>query len=208
MNIFTQAKEMVPFSLKWKFWEMAKPVHLLIYRRQLEKYYKLIDLDHIPLFRDIEIETLNRCNGKCTFCPVNVNQPQRKYAKMTEELYRSIIGQLKEIGFKGRISLSSNNEPYLDKRICDFLKYARQELPDAYLWMYTNGTLLNKENIDRTMPYIDYLVVDCYGDGVHIGKKMERIKGYIYKSGYACKVFFSKRKQDEILSSRGGRCAE
>ena len=41
----------------------------------------------------IEIETLNRCNNICPFCPVNVNQPQREYAKMPNELFNGRFKQ-------------------------------------------------------------------------------------------------------------------
>ena len=41
--------------------------------------------------KEIEIETVNRCNGKCSFCPVNANEPQREYAKMSTELFYKII---------------------------------------------------------------------------------------------------------------------
>lgn len=30
---------------------------------------------------EIEIETINRCNGTCAFCPVNVNMPQREKSR-------------------------------------------------------------------------------------------------------------------------------
>ena len=48
----------------------------------------------IPSFRIVEIETLNRCNGSCAFCPVNAHQPQRPYAKMETELFEKIIKEL------------------------------------------------------------------------------------------------------------------
>ena len=56
-------------------------------------YIHTIDLDNVPVFTYIGIETINRCNGKCSFCPVNIKQPQRPYAKMTDEIFNSIINR-------------------------------------------------------------------------------------------------------------------
>lgn len=54
--------------------------------------YNLIDnfmkTTPTPLFNNIEIETVNRCNGTCSFCPVNKNQDPREYKKMPEELFK------------------------------------------------------------------------------------------------------------------------
>lgn len=35
--------------------------------------------DEFPLFKNIEIETINRCNGSCSFCPVNKKENQRPF---------------------------------------------------------------------------------------------------------------------------------
>ena len=39
----------------------------------------------------IEIETVNRCNNTCSFCPVNRNNDTRPYQKMTDEFFYSLI---------------------------------------------------------------------------------------------------------------------
>lgn len=35
------------------------------------------------LFNHVEIETVNRCNGTCDFCPVSKNRDSREYREMT-----------------------------------------------------------------------------------------------------------------------------
>lgn len=54
-----------------------------------------------PLFYNVMIETLNRCNGKCSFCPANIQDEKRAYAKMEPEMYQSIIGELRDINWGG-----------------------------------------------------------------------------------------------------------
>ena len=103
--------------------------------------------------KEIEVETLNRCNGKCSFCPVNALEPQRKYAKMSEQLFKKIIQELAEQNYSGTLSLFSNNEPFLDERIIDFYKYAREKLPGAKLSLFTNGSLLTLDKFKEIIVY-------------------------------------------------------
>ena len=111
------------------------------------------------LFDSIEIETINRCNGSCDFCPVNKDRDIRELKVMTEELFRSIIDQLAIMNYAGRISLFSNNEPFLDDTIIEKHKYAREMLPNARFHLYTNGTLLSLDKfIEIVKKYIIILI--------------------------------------------------
>ncbi|MBQ3396363.1 MAG: SPASM domain-containing protein [Synergistaceae bacterium] len=155
----------------------------------------------------IEIETVNRCNGICPFCPVNVNQPQRPYAKMTEKLFRKIVDELAEMNYKMGVSLFSNNEPFLDERIIDFHRYANEKLPEAIFWLYTNGTLLTFEKFIEIMPFLDLLIIDNYNDKKEINSpELQRIYDYIQKHHeFDERVKFWFRMQNEVLTSRGGQ---
>lgn len=155
--------------------------------------------------RKIEIETINRCNGKCTFCPVNVNEPQRPYAKMTEELFHKIIDDLVAMKYSNTISLFSNNEPFLDERIISWHKYVRERLPKCEFVLFTNGSLLTVEKFTEIMQYLDKMVVDNYSDGEKINDNLVAIKELAEKKdAYKSRVVFSVRKEDEVLTSRGG----
>ena len=55
---------------------MPKSIFLFdrMFLRQSRKIAKKYMKDDVfPIFQTIEIETINRCNGKCSFCPVNRN---------------------------------------------------------------------------------------------------------------------------------------
>ena len=159
--------------------------------------------DSLP--RKIEIETINRCNGKCSFCPVNVNEPQRPYAKMTKELFFKIIDELKDMGYKGKISLFSNNEPFLDERIIEFHKYAKKKLKKAWFVLYTNGSLLTLDKLKQIVQYCDKIVIDNYSDTGEVNDGLYEVKRFIESNiGLRKKVYFDMRKQNEILTSRGG----
>lgn len=158
-----------------------------------------------PLFKLVEIETINRCNGSCEFCPVNHRDDPREKHVMSEELFHNIIDQLEELDYQGRISLFSNNEPFLDERIWDFSKYMREHLPKAKIHMFTNGTLLNLDKFQRIIPYLDEFILDNYTQDLHLIKPAQEIKEYCEgKPELINKVTIVLRKPQEILSTRGG----
>ncbi|NBJ91323.1 radical SAM/SPASM domain-containing protein [Parablautia muri] len=156
--------------------------------------------------REIEIETVNRCNGKCSFCPVNANEPQREYAKMSTELFYKIIAELKDMNYSGTLSIFSNNEPFLDDRIIDFYKYARNNLPSARLSIFTNGTLMKLNDFKEIVNYLDYMVIDNYNDDLEVLPNLKEIFAYLQKhKDLQDKVNFVVRPQDQVRTSRGGQ---
>lgn len=149
---------------------------------------------------------MNRCNGICPFCPVNVNELQRPYHKMTENLFRKIIDDLAQMDYRGNISLYSNNEPFLDERIIEFHEYAYDKLPKAKHCLFTNGSLLTLDKFKAIIPYLDYLHIDNYNDDKLVNEKLRPVYDYLesHKELYE-KVNFAFRMQNEVLSSRGGQ---
>ena len=100
--------------------------------------------DPVPHPNVVNLETINRCNSTCEFCTANKNAEKRPYARMEESLYYSIIDQLRDWGYKGHLTLYGNNEPWLDTRIVEFHKYARNSCrralfscpPTDCFWMW------------------------------------------------------------------------
>lgn len=159
-----------------------------------------------PLFSSIELETINRCNGTCAFCPVNRRDDTRKFKLMNENLFKSIIKQLKDLNYNGRLAFHSNNEPFMDKRIIDFVKYARQNLPKAYIYMYTNGTLLTMDKFLSIVPYLNKIHIDNYNDNLKLNKTSKAINDYCRKNKLIdLKVEIHLRKIHEVLNTRGGQ---
>jgi len=179
-------------------WELGK---------REDKWVRNIDLNNLSLPTAIEIETLNRCNGKCSFCPVNATVEQRPYAKMSGALFKKIIDELKGLSYSGRLALFSNNEPYLDERIIEFMKYARESVPDAYLYVYTNGTMLTLDKYKESMKYLDEIYIDNYSDDRVLLPVVKEIKEYIEneKPEYLLRTIIDMRLQNQMLFSRGGQ---
>jgi MoaA/NifB/PqqE/SkfB family radical SAM enzyme len=126
----------------------------------------------------VNLETLNRCNGECAFCTANRHDEKRPYKKMTDELFYQIIDQLKEWDYKGHLTLYGNNEPYLDTRIVDFHRYCREQLPDSFIFMSTNGTLMSVEKLKEITPHINQLIINNYCEDMKLRPNIREVYEY------------------------------
>lgn len=159
----------------------------------------------LPIFNHIEIETINRCNGSCSFCPVNKNVDPRPMKKMESDLFYKIIKELKSLDYTGSVVLFSNNEPFIDSRMEDFLKYTREHLKKAFLHIATNGTLLTLERFVRAIPYLDELIIDNYNQELVLNPNSELIAEYCEKHReLKQRVKIILRRPEDVLTSRGG----
>ena len=167
---------------------------------------KLRSQKPFPLFTKIEIETINRCNYTCSFCPVNKLVDTRPFKLMDKSLFLSIIDQLKDLEYSDEISLFSNNEPLLDNRLVEFHKITREALPKAELYLFTNGSLLTVDKFLELMQYLDYMVIDNYHDKLKLIKPVRKIYEYCSKNRvYEDKVRIYVRRRTEYRETRAGQ---
>lgn len=173
-------------------------------KEKIRSYTSILN-KYKPFAEHIEIETVNRCNGKCTFCPVSAGHDTRTKTMMSEELFRKLIGELADINYSGRLALFSNNEPLLDPDIISRHQYARKMLPNARMHLFTNGSLLTIEKFVALVECLDELIIDNYNQDLSLTKPIQIIYDYCENHReLAEKVTIVLRKQDEILTSRGG----
>lgn len=159
-----------------------------------------------PLFDHIEIETLNRCNADCAFCPVNRHIDPRPATRMSQELFTSILEQLRELDYDRNVYLFSNNEPLLDTRIFDWVRQAHETLPKARVRLYTNGVLLTLDKFKRLIPYLDNLTVNNYCEDFRFQPHLMEIHDYAQSDpALAGKFRLVMRYQREIMTSRAGQ---
>jgi len=176
------------------------------WKREIDEAFALINKQGVPLFSRVEIESINRCNGSCTFCPVNRNDDPRKLEKMTVDLFEKIITELHELDYSGDIGLFANNEPFLDTRIEAFAKKTRELLPKSRIEIYSNGTLIKLERFIEIIPYLDLLVIDNYNDKLKWHEPVREIREYLkLHPEHKSKVSIRMRKETALMSSRGGQ---
>lgn len=131
------------------------------------------------LFKEIEFETLTYCNRKCFYCP---NIDFERFGEegdffMKEDVFTTLIEQLKNMGFNGLIAPHLYGEPMSDPRLNKWMKHIKSEIPDCRIKIVTNGDFLDKKSYR-----------DLINSGVDI----------IYLSKHSKKF---KKKTQELLDS-------
>lgn len=159
----------------------------------------------MPLFSNIEIETINRCNGSCSFCAANREAERRPFRLMDAGLFESIVRQLGELGYQGSIGMYANNEPLLDGRIFEFCGMARRGVPRAFLYMLTNGSLLTLEGLRELMKHLDGLIINNYADDKRLPPRLAEVARYVEgEPSLRGRVFIYLRRRNEFRTNRGG----
>jgi len=165
----------------------------------------LKSFDKLPLFSQIQIETVSKCSGGCTFCPVNRFDDPRPTLFMDEELFKDIIEQLGSLKFTGNVKFHFNNEPLLDRRIVSFVKYARKNL-NAFLALWTNGRALTIEMFKDLLDNLDELVVNNYNDNLVWNNRTEQIIKYCKENNYPSEnLRIQMRLENEKIYTRAGQ---
>ena len=95
----------------------------------------------------LQVEPTNRCNLRCTLCPV-AEGLERPAGQMELELFKSLIDQVGEYVFL--ILLWEWGEPFINPRIYEMIAYAKQR--GIKLVTSTNGHLFaRKENAEKVV---------------------------------------------------------
>ena len=126
---------------------------------------------------------------------------------MVDELFYSIIEQLADWGYKGHLTMYGNTEPWLDTRIVEFHKYAREKLPEAFIFMSTNGLLLDVDKVKAVMPYVNQLIINNYCLDMKLHDNVQVIYKYIKEHPEEFKdvdILIQMRYLKEVLTNRAG----
>ena len=178
-------------------------------RRKLQDQYieYFLGSEEPPKPLVVNIETVNRCNSTCAFCTANIYAEKRPYMKMDEKVYYSIIDQLAEWGYKGHLTLYGNNEPLLDNRIVEFHKYAREKLPEAFIFMSTNGLILKLDTVKEVKKYVDQLIINNYCMDMKLHDNIQEIYDYVKahpEEFEDVEILIQMRYLQEVLTNRAG----
>ncbi len=180
-----------------------------ISRRKSQREYIdfFTDKSESPYPCIVNIETINRCNGTCEFCTANKNAEKRPYMRMEDDLFYRIIDQLKDWGYKGHLTLYGNNEPYLDTRITEFHKYCREQLPESFIFLSTNGLLLDIDKVKAIAPYVNQLIINNYCTDMKLFDNIRVIYEYVKAHPDEFRdvdILIQLRYKKAVLTNRAG----
>lgn len=174
-------------------------------QKEFIKYF--MEKDQVPHPLIVNLETINRCNSTCEFCTANKYAEKRPYKRMEDELFYNIIDQLHDWNYKGHLTMYGNNEPWLDTRIVEFHKYAREKLPDSYIFMSTNGLLLDVDKVKAIVPYVNQLIINNYCLDMKLHDNLKEIWDYVKANPDEFKdvdILIQMRYIKAVLTNRAG----
>ncbi len=195
--------------------------------RQKEQSSAQWSLPYADKPRFIQMETVTKCNAKCEFCPQN--EIVRDPARMPTETWQKIVDDTRGMGITYRPFLT--NEPFVDNRMPEIVRYIKENDPTARVEFNTNGELVTEKmgadllaaGVDIMRFSIDGLSRETYEPsrlGVNFNKVMERSARFLElwdEGGYRDKVFTEVRmievpeNKHEIEAYRdfwGPKCSE
>ena len=117
------------------------------------------------IFDAIFFELRTRCNSKCNFCAASIQNEIRPDITMPFQIYKKAIDELSELNYSNIIAYHVNNDPLLVKNLLDYVKYAREKVPNAWIQILTNGKSLNNKNGEELIKNgINELSINIYSD--------------------------------------------
>ena len=125
----------------------------------------------------LQIETTNRCNACCVFC---AHGRIKEHGTMSDALYSKIVGDASRLDPHPHTFIPMlTGEPFLDPQIVGRIKEARAALPATEIHLYTNGSLLTREVIDRLAEVPNFqLNISANGASVETRRRLTGLDDY------------------------------
>ncbi len=126
-----------------------------------------------PIPSWIELSIIDVCNRSCSFCPKSDHKiAPDTYQRMQMNLINKLTDELKEIEYKGSVTLCGYGEPMLHKEINIICKKLSEA---AFVEVVTNGDPLNPKKIhDLFVNNVNKLLISMY-DGEHQVSKFKKM---------------------------------
>ncbi|MDR0827787.1 MAG: SPASM domain-containing protein [Desulfovibrio sp.] len=112
----------------------------------------------------IAFECFSYCNRKCWFCG-NAKIDRHSFCHyLPEETFLRVCDTLAEIDYSGNVSWACYNEPLAKTEVAlERIRQARERLPNAFFFLFTNSDFLTKELMyELDMAGINFLAPQCY----------------------------------------------
>jgi radical SAM protein with 4Fe4S-binding SPASM domain len=110
----------------------AKPIRRLLRATGRDRAVRWPDI--------VQIESTNKCNAKCVFCPRD--DMFRPEGIMDMDLYRKVVDECAALGIT-HIRVHNYGEPFLDRELVEKVRYAKEK-GIAEVGMISNGSLISE----------------------------------------------------------------
>ena len=152
---------------------LYKTIEINIKRRKIIVDDILSTYKNVPIPSWIELSIIDVCNRSCSFCPKSDPKiAPDTHQKMSLTLIDKLTEELKEINYKGSVTLCGYGEPMLHKEVNSI----SNKLSEASLVeIVTNGDTLKPKQISELYENnVNKLLISMY-DGEHQIKKFKKM---------------------------------
>jgi radical SAM protein with 4Fe4S-binding SPASM domain len=99
--------------------------------------------------RMIQIQTQSQCNARCAFCPYSTTSKKFQSGVMDLGLFKKIIDEIKAVSYTKNVLFELHNEPLLDHRVFELIKYIKQKNNHCQCSVVTNGQNLDDFSVQE-----------------------------------------------------------
>jgi len=164
-------------------------------------YWSIFLRYRLPLAVEFEMNSL--CNRRCSYCPVSIAPRPKGYFPF--DAFKTIIDELAGMNYRGIITPNFYGEPLLDKRIYQFVDYARKTLPLSTIIINTNADKLDIEAMLALLKAgATYIFISQHDEqpSEPIAKIDKYLESHpVYKRQVVIK---NRTAPDQALTNRGG----
>jgi MoaA/NifB/PqqE/SkfB family radical SAM enzyme len=130
----------------------------------------------------IQIQTQSFCNGRCIICPYSTTSRKLDQGSMEWDLFEKITGELQSATQLSTVGFAVQNEPLLDRRLFDWIKYFKSMCPDKNCIVTTNGEQLDRfslaeireSKVDRIVISLNANSKEMY-ERINVGLDYDRV---------------------------------
>ncbi|MBD3321330.1 MAG: hypothetical protein GF350_09575 [Chitinivibrionales bacterium] len=152
----------------------------------------------------IEIETDSRCNRSCPYCPANKKDLDRGSGKMPDAVFEKIITGLADYEYSGIIRPHLFNEPLLDPRLPEFMRFITKSLPSVDIEILSNGDFLDVQTYNSLVD-AGVKVIRVTQHGARPTAKMNELLEYLFKNvNIENRLRYRVFAEKAPLANRGG----
>ncbi|MDD4939035.1 MAG: SPASM domain-containing protein [Candidatus Omnitrophica bacterium] len=146
----------LPFFIKYPLDNLSQYI-----RRSWKSYHAKPFCSEFPI--NVEIETAGFCNASCIFCPYTVTRKNSSQNFMDLQVFKKVIDECANFKVEN-IYLTLMNEPLLDKRIGELIRYAKEKCKSSRVAINTNASMLDKEMASAILDSgLDHITFSIHG---------------------------------------------
>lgn len=137
------------------------------------------------------VETTNKCNARCVFCPRKLMKREQRIMSLDE--FKIIADKLKENGFKIQ-AMYSFGEPLTDSTLYEKYNYARSiDVLDNTVWLSTNCSLLTRDKFDKILWSMDCIILSI----PNVFEDFEKMTGLSWDTVYKNATEFIRYRDEK-----------